>query len=139
MRTTKVYILEEDSGWRDFATKALVKRGYLVVSGATFADLVPQIKNENSSLTILGFSTIGPDELGLLERILRNKHLGPTVVVASSLSRGAIREAFLRGAADVARKSFDEDELADLVQEQLNPRDPKSNYASLGSRRRNNE
>lgn len=114
-----IYIVEEDAGWRNFALDALRHYGFGVESMATVADFVVQSLAMPPLLIILGTPVISAGEVDQIDTLQQHLPHVPLVVVSASLTRDGLRQAFLHGAADVTRKSFDPQELLALVQEQV--------------------
>jgi len=131
-----ISIIEEDAGWRNFAANTLRARGYTVDVRAHYDETSSHSETGNSLLTILGFSTIGPRELRIIDHVTKHHTPMRVIVVSSSLSSKSMREAFLRGVLDVAQKSFDEVELSDLVRQQTGSETSRTKYVA---RMRSNE
>ncbi len=138
-RFATIYVVEQESNWRSFALSALRAQGYSVQASSDSRQFLTRTKVKIPSLTILGFSMIGPQELQIIACFTRQKMAGPVVVVASTLSSQSIRQAFLYGASDVALKSFEERALIDIINDQQQVLEPQSNYAVVKTRSRINE
>lgn len=121
-----IYLIEEDVGWRNFALSILHHYGLEAESTAMVADFVVQSLAAPPLLIILGTPIIGANEVGQIDTLQQQHPQSPLVVVSASLTRDGLRQAFLHGAADVVRKSFDPQELLTLVQEQLRAKSFKS-------------
>jgi DNA-binding NtrC family response regulator len=133
-RFATIYVVEQEPNWRSFALNALRAQGYSVLASSDSRQFLTRTKVKIPSLTILGFSMIGPQELQIIAGFTRRKMAGPVVVVASTLSSQSIRQAFLYGASDVALKSFEERTLLDIINDQQKVLEPQSNYAVARTR-----
>lgn len=128
-----IYILDNDQGWRSFAVAVLEKRGFHV-EAFKHTESLP---TSGSDLIVLGFPALNAKELDVIDQILDRKRSEPVVVFASTLSREGARSAFLRGASDVIRKTFDAAELIHAVNAQLGKQPARSRYATERMRRSN--
>ena len=113
-----IVVIDHQPYWREFATATLQAAGYAVSSYACYDEVLPPQQDEQEiSLVLLGCSRLECEERLLITRLLaRGQHV---IVFVSSLSTQVMRVLFIRGVEDAVDRTYDPEELVDVVAQAL--------------------
>lgn len=120
-----IMVIDRQPYWREFATAALQAAGYAVSACSLYDEaLPPQREEQEISLALLGCSRLECEERLLITRLLaRGQHV---IVFVSSLSTQVMRVLFIRGVEDAVDRTYDPEELVDVVAQALERIDERS-------------
>ena len=131
---TRVLVVEDDPGIRDYLEAVLGRRGYEVFACADGEEALARAAELRPDLVTLDLALPGIDGLETLRRLKREM---PGVAVVMLSGRGQARtivEAMRLGASDFLRKPFDEDELELALRKALEKRALEAEVQELRGR-----
>lgn len=113
-----IFVIDRQAYWRDLTTEALRSSGYIVVPYADY-DEEPPLAQEGQgfALALLGCRAVESEERQLVARLLAQKHA--VIVLASSFSIQVMRALFIKGVEDVVDRTYDADEIVQIVEQTL--------------------
>ncbi|MFL5666795.1 MAG: hypothetical protein ACJ8BW_36420 [Ktedonobacteraceae bacterium] len=127
----RILLIDHQSYWRELSRKALQSVGFYVHTLATYNQrpLQEWIKDEKLDLIVLGCARIGDEERRLIELVLDHKqHL---LVLPASLPWRIMRALFLLGVDDIVDKTYNPEDLVQLVDEVLASTAPRNGYQAV--------
>ena len=131
---TRVLVVEDDPGIRDYLRTVLERRGYEVHACADGEEALARAGDLRPDLVTLDLALPGIDGLETLRRLKREM---PGVAVVMLSGRGQARtivEAMRLGASDFLRKPFEEDELDLALRKALEKRALEAEVQELRGR-----
>ncbi len=131
---TRVLVVEDDPGIRDYLEAVLGRRGYEVFACADGEEALARVGELRPDLVTLDLALPGIDGLETLRRLKREM---PGVAVVVLSGRGQARtivEAMRLGASDFLRKPFEEDELELALRKALEKRALEAEVQELRGR-----
>lgn len=138
MSSRKVYIVDDDPGFRDSLATLLALNGFLTASFASGEDFLATVAEAPDSCALVDLRMPGLDGLQVQARLAERGSRLPLVIVTAHGDAATARSALKGGAVDFLEKPVDEKVLLDVVEEAINAgktaRSPGTSPAAQGHR-----
>ena len=119
MNKWNILIVDRQDSWRGSSATALSQAGYevYVLDNYEYPPVGVYFDNGPPDLIILGCASIKREERKFIKTVLADgKNL---LVLSASLPWSEMRSLFLQGASDVTDKTYDPENLVNIVKESL--------------------
>jgi DNA-binding NtrC family response regulator len=133
--SSSVLIVDDEKNIRLMAGTVLKKSGYHVISVASAAEALAEMRKTEFGLAVIDYMMPGMDGIGLVEQIrLQGNERTPMVLMTAFGSAEVAVKAMRAGAADYIAKPFTADELLHVVERNLRTQTLEREVAELKSR-----
>jgi len=124
MSSRKVYIVDDDPGFRDSLATLLALNGFLTASFASGEDFLSTVVDAPNSCALVDLRMPGLDGLQVQTRLIERGIRMPLVIVTAHGDAATARAALKGGAVDFLEKPVDEKVLLDVVGEAIDAGQP---------------
>jgi DNA-binding response OmpR family regulator len=117
MKNRCILIVDRQDYWREISADALSRAGYTVrvISRYDLSQSEDYFDGQPPDLVVLGCASIKREEREFIEKALADNR--SLLVLSASLPWDEMRAVFLKGASDVANKTYDPENLVRIIDE----------------------
>lgn len=137
MSSRKVYIVDDDPGFRDSLATLLALNGFLTASFASGEDFLATVVDAPNACALVDLRMPGLDGLQVQARLVERGIRLPLVIVTAHGDAATARSALKGGAVDFLEKPVDEKVLLDVVEEAIDAGRPALRAGTPVSTREN--
>ncbi len=115
VRGTRLLVVDDEHGLREFLEIVLAKRGFAVTTAATGEEALARCEKERFDLIIQDIRMPGMGGLRLLEKLRAMRPETPVVIMTAYSTWDSATEAMRLGAFDYVRKPFVTEEILKII------------------------